>query len=368
MYRISGKLQQYAWGIPGGLAAWHDGGHEGPEAELWYGAHTNGPSPLVDTPGRTLADVVDDGSVPLLVKLLAAARPLSIQIHPPSDQAVARFAQQQADPSLPVLLADPLAKTEMLIALYPFSVLQGLREPKLAARILEGLGGTAATAAQPLLAGDVKAAIRILLGIPTDELAILDQRVATVAAAAGLGPSGVEALTIVARDYPGDPGVLVAAIMDQLVMTEGEAVYVEAGVVHAYVSGTGVEVMTASDNVLRLGLTPKVVAVDEALAALAPQLTPQLMEPEAVPLTGGGTLRHYEPAGAPFDVQWLTSGNTGYASGRYRLVLAVSGSTVVQGDETITLSPGQAAAVLADEAKIDVNTTGGAFITRAKFD
>ncbi len=366
MYRISGKLQQYAWGIPGGLAAWHDGKSGGPEAELWFGAHLNGPSPLVDSPDKTLADVAGVENVPLLVKLLAADRPLSIQIHPPTDQAEARFAQQQADPSLEKLLADPLAKTEMLIALYPFSILQGLREPSLAIGILDGLGGTAAEAASLLGSGDVKGAIRILLGMSAEELVDLDERLPAVAAAAGLDPSGIEALTIVARDYPGDPGVLVASIMGQLVMSEGEAVYVEAGVVHAYITGIGVEVMTASDNVLRLGLTPKVVAVDEALEALQPQLLPQLMQPGPQLLANGGSLRSYEPHDAPFDVQWLHSGTATYPSGHYRLVLCVSGSTTVTGGgESLTLAPGQAAAVLAAEPEVEVSATASAFTARS---
>ena len=87
-----------------------------------------------------LTDFVSAEDAPVLVKLLAAARPLSIQIHPPSDQAERNFAAQQADPSLPKLLADGLAKTEMLIAVRPFSVLQGMREPQLAAAILRQVG------------------------------------------------------------------------------------------------------------------------------------------------------------------------------------------------------------------------------------
>ena len=98
----------------------------------------NGPSPLADGAGE-LTDFVSAEDAPVLVKLLAAARPLSIQIHPPSDQAERNFAAQQADPSLPKLLADGLAKTEMLIAVRPF-VLQGMREPQLAAAILRQVG------------------------------------------------------------------------------------------------------------------------------------------------------------------------------------------------------------------------------------
>lgn len=370
MYRISGYLQNYAWGIPGGLAAWRGGtddfagGDPAPEAELWYGAHVNGPSALVDQPGA-LTDVVSAEDAPVLVKLLAAARPLSIQIHPPTDQAQRNFAAQEADPGLPKLLADGLAKTEMLIAVRPFSVLQGMRDATLAASILRGVGGAAAAAADLVDAHDPKAAIRHLLAIDPAELSELTKRVPSAAATAGLAPAGVEALATVTSNYPGDPGVLVAVLMDQRVLAEGEAVYVPAGVVHAYVRGTGVEVMTTSDNVLRLGLTPKTIAVDEALDALNPDLAPQPMSGDPVTLPTGGQHRHYAPAGAPFVVDWIGDGSFTSEGGQYRLVLAVSSSVTVSVDgNELVLEQGQGVAVLADEPDLQLTTTGAAVIAR----
>lgn len=365
MYRIRGYLQNYAWGVPSGLTAWRPAdpgnGEPQPEAELWYGAHPNGPSPLVDNPG-TLVDELGDQAT-LLVKMLAAARPLSIQIHPPTDQAQARFEAQQADPSLPKLLADSLAKTEMLIAVQPFSVLQGLRDPELAATILSQLGPAVAEAVNQLREGDTKAAIRSLLAVAPEDLAGLTDQVPAAAAASALGAPGVEALALVARNFPGDPGVLVAVLLDHRVLHKGEAVYVPAGVVHAYVQGTGVEVMTASDNVLRLGLTPKTIAVDESLQALNPELHPEPMSGNPKELAGGGTHRRYAPSGAPFVVEFVDNGTIEAASGDYRLVLAVGGSsTVTIGDQTLELAQGQAAAIAADEGAATVSTSGSAVI------
>lgn len=370
MYRIAGQIQHYAWGITGGLSAWHqrDGQHQPdpdsqPEAELWFGAHPNGPSLVIDEPGKTLLDCVDPQQVPLLVKLLAAARPLSIQIHPPTDQAQRQFTAQQEDPLLPKLLADALAKTEMLIALRPFSTLCGMRKPEEAAAILEAVGGGASKAAQLVRAGDPKGAIRHLLGLPPDELLELGNKLPASAAIAGEAPPSVEALAMVVRDYPGDPGVLVAAMLEHRILNEGEAVYVPAGVVHAYIQGTGFEVMTSSDNVLRLGLTPKTVAVEESLAALQPDLEPMPMRPAPVELEGGGTRRSFEPAGAPFRADWIDGGSVSAGTGRYRLVLAVWGqATVSSADATVTIDQGEGAAVLADEPDVRVSAEGSVFI------
>lgn len=372
MYRIAGRLQNYAWGIKGGLAPWRadTDGNDKPDAELWFGAHPNGPSNLVDQPAdpgstspRTLRDVVDPNQVTLLVKLLAAARPLSIQIHPAAPQAERMFAAQQADPSLPKLLADSLAKTEMLIAVKPFSVLQGMRDSRLAESILRCVGGAAIPAADLLAADDVSGTIRYLLALSPEQHGELSPKLPAAAAAAGLNSGGVEALQLVADDFPGDPGVLVSALLDQRVLAEGQAVYVPAGVVHAYVCGTGVEVMASSDNVLRLGLTPKAVAVDPALEAMQPDLEPHRLSPEAIKLPAGGTVREYRPHGAPFEVEWLTDGQLRAASGRYRLVLAVAGSaTVAAGGTDINLETGQAVAILATEPDVMIRATGSVFV------
>lgn len=368
MHQISGYLQNYAWGVPGGLAAWRPQGDDTaqpkPEAELWYGAHPNGPSALVDAHG-TLSDVAAADQTPILVKLLAAAKPLSIQIHPTAEAAARDFAAQQADPSLPQLLADGLAKTEMLIALRPFSVLQGLRSPALAAAILRNVSADLAEVADLVVAGDPKAAIRRLLEFRPSNINELTDLVPSAAAAAGLGASGVEALAAVACNYPGDPGVLVAALMDHRVLSEGEAVYVPAGVVHAYINGTGIEVMTSSDNVLRLGLTPKTIAVDEALNVLDPSAHPVPMSGDPVDLPNDGSHLHYAPAGAPFVVDWIRRGSFTSPSGDYRLVLAVSHHVKVAVDGVeVDLAQGQAVAIMPNEGDAQLVTSGSVVVAR----
>lgn len=370
MYLISGHIQHYAWGIKGGLSRWHLGVDPNdqtpdarPDAELWFGAHSNGPSPMLGQPDLTLLDCVDPGDIPLLVKLLAAAKPLSLQIHPPARQAEASFAEQQHDPSLPKLLADSLPKTEMLIALQPFSVLYGLRDSQRAAAILDAVGGPAVAAADLVRAGDPKAAIRELLAISTAQLAELTPRVPASGQQAGLDQSAVEALSMIEKDYPCDPGVLVSTMLNHRLLETGEALYVPVGIVHAYVQGVGVEVMTSSDNVLRLGLTPKTVAVDHALDALDTDPDAELMGSTEVALPGGGTVRRYEPAGAPFAVEWIRDGSLAVPTGRYRLVLVISGEVRLRtGDQIVTMVRGEAAAILANEPTFEIQASGSTFV------
>lgn len=371
MYQINGYLQNYAWGIPGGLVAWQSPGQRAdadpskPEAELWYGAHPNGPSELTDGSG-TLLDELSGADAPLLVKMLAAKTPLSIQVHPPTDQAVDYFARQQSDSSLPKLLADSLAKTEMLIAVKRFSVFQGLRDLPLSAQIFQEVGPELDQARHELAAGDVKAAMRTLLALTGEDLPQLTSRVPSAAARVGVEEGGVAALQLVADTYPGDPGVFVAALLAHRDLEPGDAVYVPAGVVHAYVQGLGVEVMTASDNVLRLGLTPKTIAVDESLRALNPELTPEPMTGDPQPSPGGGTHRHYAPSDAPFAVDTIAQGNLRVRSGAYRLVLAVEDRAIVDHPGgRVTLNQGEALAILADEPEVSVGSTGVAAVARA---
>lgn len=370
MYRINGFLQNYAWGVPGGLLAWQSNEQRDatdvslPQAELWYGAHANGPSGLVDQPG-SLRDYVTTQQAPLLVKMLAARTPLSIQIHPPAQLAEARFAAQQLDPGLPKLLSDALAKTEMLIAVKPFSVFCGLRDLSVTSQIFHAVGPELDEARHAVNAGDVKQAIRILLALDASDLPSLTSRLPQAAVTSRVDGPGVAALELVAKTYPGDTGVFVAAMLAQRVLAPGEAIYVPAGVVHAYITGTGVEVMTASDNVLRLGLTSKTIAIDESLAALNPELSPEPMDGDPQPCSGGGMQRHYAPSNAPFIVDSITAGTLRSRAGNYRLVLPVEGSaTVHHAGGQVDLHQGEALAVLADESEISVAARGVSFVAR----
>ncbi len=359
MYVIIGHLQPYAWGADGGLNEWLPGEPgPGPQAELWFGAHPNGPSPLLGQPA-TLADVA--GEVPLLVKLMAAARPLSIQLHPDRERAVELFAAGSP------LVSDDRAKIEMLIALEPFSIFAGWRDADQAAALLEATDPVLVPAAAAARAGDTPAAIRALLATDRATVGALIPRLLAAAQQARLGSEELHALALAAHSYPDDPGVLVTALLDQRLLAPGEAVYMPAGGVHAYVQGFGIEVMTASDNVLRLGMTGKPIAVDEALASLSRQGQPHLLGADVQLDHGHPVVSSYRPYGAPFSVELVRASDLVAFGGVYRLVLCVRGEVDVTCDGlATTLQPGQACAILAGEGDAQIRAVGTAAVVEAR--
>jgi mannose-6-phosphate isomerase len=347
---VRGAIKDYDWGIVDGLTSWSGQETGAPQAELWFGVHPGGPSPLVDDEGEltgeNLGDHFDVEAIPLLVKLLAAARPLSVQVHPPAALAAAGWLVQQ-EPGASRVLSDPFEKTEMLVALGHFEAFAGWRQTAQSVAFLSGLDGTAA-AVERLRDDDVHGAVRSLLESATPAAVA---GMAAAAAAAGLPALEVAAYRTVAEQFPGDAGALVTPLLAFLSLEAGQAVHVPAGVPHSYISGIGLEVMTSSDNVIRLGLTSKPVFVDRALAALVPGLEPQVMD------TVHGDL--IWPVNAPFVVRMMESGAERIPSGAYRILLCIEGTARVLSEfAEVTLRPGTAAVLSADDVESHVEADG----------
>jgi mannose-6-phosphate isomerase len=279
VYPLTGVIRPYAWGSHTAIAELQGrpAPTEAPEAELWLGAHPDDPSTVGGQAGGVSLDSLIAGSpkdqlgeqvmaefgprLPYLLKILAAGQPLSLQAHPSLEYAREAFARQQADPSAPRNYTDANHKPEMLVALTPFEALCGFRAPAAAADDLAALGIPAlAPVIESLRGGDLRAAVETLLRWPdADRAALTDAVVASDAS-----PLAGE----LAGRYPGDPGVLVALLLNHVRLEPGEAIWMPAGNLHAYLKGLGIELMAASDNVLRGGLTPKRVDVDELLQVL----------------------------------------------------------------------------------------------------
>jgi mannose-6-phosphate isomerase len=313
--RLEGALRGYAWGSRRFLAELEGrpGPSESPEAERWFGAHATGPATLrlADGTARPLdVAIADDplgmlGSevlarfgprLPFLLKVLAAAEPLSLQAHPSATRAQAGFADEEAQ-GIPLDAAhrryrDSWPKPELLRALTPFTALCGFRALD---RTLELLA-TLAVDELAWLADGLQAegeaaiapAVRRLLTLPTTQRGPVVTAVAEHAAELTEDAVwGAEARMVraLAGRYPDDPGVVVALLMRLLHLAPGEALHLPAGNLHAYLGGAGVEVMASSDNVLRGGLTAKYVDVDELLQVLddRPGAVPQVSPVAGVP-------------------------------------------------------------------------------------
>lgn len=295
MDRLTNTVRPYAWGsataIPELLGTEPTGE---PQAEMWMGAHPGAPSRTDRGAGPvSLADVIaadPEGELgpdtvrafgprlPFLLKLLAAGSPLSLQVHPDLTRAQEGYADEEKR-GVPAdaphrNYKDANHKPELLCALTPFEGLCGFRHPAEAAALLEGLGVSALKPyADILRAAPEDAALRevltAVLGADRDETAETVEQAATaarrLAGEGGPHADSYAAYAAIAHHYPGDPGVLAAMLLNHVRLQPGEALYLGAGIPHAYLGGLGVELMANSDNVLRCGLTPKHVDVPELL-------------------------------------------------------------------------------------------------------
>jgi mannose-6-phosphate isomerase len=294
---LENTIQPYAWGSRTAIAELRGepAPSAGPQAELWMGAHPLAPSRVVRAGARSPLDEVvrrapeaelgpralaEHGpQLPFLLKVLAAEQPLSLQAHPDERQAREGFDREEAA-GIPRdaphrNYRDPFPKPELMCALTPFDALCGFRPAAEALAILDELGTPALAPVRERLssrrsADGLREAFTYLSTLPQGRRAALVEPVTAAAARAGAGPFA-DAFAWVGRLaalYPGDPGVVIALLLRLVRLAPGEALFMPAGNMHAYLRGVGVEIMASSDNVLRGGLTPKHVDVPELLRVL----------------------------------------------------------------------------------------------------
>lgn len=249
---LRGIVQHYDWGdqhtIPEFLGAEPDAR---PWAELWFGTHPGGPS-LVESNGDTQPLVSHVGELSFLVKVIASARSLSLQTHPTQEQATTGLNREN-DIGIPLddpsrIYRDASAKPELLCALSEFEAVCGFRSVEESLQMCDEFGWS--ELADHLRLDGLAQCVRWALStgshvLPT-RLPDWAQRLATA--------------------YPGHGGVLVALLMHHVRLSSGEALFLGAGNVHAYLKGAAVEVMASSDNVIRAAFTTKHTDIDEFLA------------------------------------------------------------------------------------------------------
>jgi mannose-6-phosphate isomerase len=356
---IEPMVQPYAWGsrtaiaeLQGRLAP-----AAGPEAELWMGAHPSAPSVLGRAGHRTTLDAVIaadpaselgaecaarfGGRLPFLLKVLAAEKALSIQVHPSREQAEAGFRAETERGLAPGDKArnyvDDWPKPEILCALTPFEVLAGMRTTADAAGLLHALGvGELEPVAARLAPTDGPAALTealtSILTWPADSRAALVGSVVAACArlAAGDGPyaAACAAAMRIAGDHPGDLGVIASLLLRHAVLRPGQAVFLPAGGLHAYLHGTGVELLANSDNVVRAGLTGKHIDVPELLKLTDPAVAVPVIEPR--PLGDGVSV--YDSPAPEFRLYRaeVSAGETTLPGAGARLVLCVDGTVTLR--------------------------------------
>ena len=325
---IDGVLHAYAWGRPGGVAEvlGRDVSTEvAHEAEYWYSTDA------------------------VLLKILAAGETLSLQVHPGAELAEEGHAREEA---LGIGLEAPHrsykdrgAKTELIMAVSErLEALSGFRPAAEARREMERLLAASDDAAPESAAA--------LLAMLADDAAVGDAFLWLVSEA---GRPLVDALlpVVVSRSddfplqariaalYPGDAGVIASLLLNHVVLRRGEVLAARTGEIHAYLHGTGIELMVLSDNVLRAGLTPKHVDLVELGRALnRAAAAPNIVAP--VPLEGEAIEFVVPAVPAPIRLA-VVRGATSLPLDRDALALCLGGAfDLTASGETIRIGRGDA--------------------------
>jgi len=301
IYLLKNSIQPYAWGSRTAIAELL--GTIPPaddhQAELWLGAHPKASS-MVKVAGAwtSLSDLLDNhpekilgesvsrrfkGKLPYLFKVLAVEKPLSIQAHPNLYQARDGFSLENR---LGIPLdaenrnyRDDNHKPECICALTPFLAMAGFRDADTIHTLMEKIcPRTLKPEVDDLKQkgeGDgLKDFFRAMMTMEAgraDE--ICKEGVASAKKISGEDPV-FEWVVTLSEIYPGDMGVFSPLFLNFVRLEPGQALYLPAGQLHAYLEGLGIELMANSDNVLRGGLTPKHIDVPELLKVIDFQSTP----------------------------------------------------------------------------------------------
>ena len=370
MELLDNPIQRYAWGSPTAIPTLLGKAPDGtPQAELWLGAHPSAPSRL--RTGNSLEELIaeapqrllGEGSLerfgprlPFLLKVLAAGQPLSLQAHPSLDQARVGFAREETA-GVPRgaphrNYKDGNHKPEIICALTEFHALCGFRKVSESVRLFAALGLETSL----LMEKGLKAYFEFVMTQPNEAQGALVDRLVEAARKPVKGfEAECQLATRLNALYPRDVGIIGAMLLNLVTLQPGDALYLGAGNLHAYLEGTGVELMANSDNVLRGGPTPKHVDVPELLSVLnftdgPPDVLKPSAQPEQVYRTPAPDFRlsRIAVAGKPITLP----------SRGAQLLLVVEGEVLVKG---MKLRCGSSVFIGADEGAVAVSGTGTVF-------
>jgi mannose-6-phosphate isomerase len=359
---LKNPVQKYAWGSETALQSllgWPEPWTE-PAAELWMGAHPKAPSEVEVHGGwQSLIDVIAADPVsmlgadaaeqfsnrlPFLFKVLAADRPLSIQVHPDMNQARDGFKRENQR-NIPFdaphrNYKDASHKPECLCAVTRFEAMKGFRAPEDILKLMDQVFGKVPFKELSPLRKDANSdgLKRFFTSLMTMDAA-RQARVVNEAVEGAKRIAGEDRafhwLLELNREYPGDGGVLSPLYLNLVDLSPGEAIYVPAGELHAYLSGVGMEIMASSDNVLRGGLTPKHIDIPELLDVVNFTATPVLKQR---PLADDNFERIYETPAAEFQLSEIAlNANERFISRKERsveILICMAGEGLIEESES----------------------------------
>lgn len=296
LFKLENTIQTYDWGSKTAIQELFDieNIRQEPQAEIWMGAHPNGCS-KVQLNGKKilLSELIDSDKegflsprtassfveLPYLFKVLAAGNALSIQVHPSKEEAELGFAKENRlgiDRKHPQRnYRDANHKPELVYALTPYQAMNGFRNfneiVSLFSRITEQIfipkvQALVSQFEKNLTTDGLESFFVGILSLKGDDKRQAIDGLMTFAHACSKNDAQDDEFTVIlelADTYPGDIGLFAPLILNVLTLQPGEAMYLDARTPHAYLKGTGLEVMANSDNVLRAGLTPKHIDVEE---------------------------------------------------------------------------------------------------------
>ncbi|NIY46628.1 mannose-6-phosphate isomerase [Cedecea colo] len=381
MQKLINSVQNYAWGSKTALTELY--GMQNPDslpmAELWMGAHPKSSSKVLENgQPRALREAIDAdqtaalgaavaqrfGELPFLFKVLCAAQPLSIQVHPNKKASETGFAKENAA-GIPLDAAernykDPNHKPELVFALTPFLAMNAFREFSEIVSLLQPVSGAHNAIAHFLQepgAGRLAQLFASLLNMQGEE----KSRALAVLKAALNGQQGEpwETIRVISEFYPDDSGLFSPLLLNVVKLEPGEAMFLFAETPHAYLKGVALEVMANSDNVLRAGLTPKYIDIPELVANVKfePKPAAELL---TQPVKNGSELDFPIPVeDFAFSLHDLSASPAALAQDSAAIVFCVEGETVLsKGEQQLVLKPGESAFIAANESPVSASGVG----------
>lgn len=392
MQVLEPAVRSYAWGSRTALARLRgqDGPADHPEAELWFGAHPAAPAHVdgvrldeliaSDPRGQLGSEAVDafGPRLPFLLKLLAAEEPLSLQAHPSAEQACEGFDREERE-GVPIdspmrNYRDRDYKPEVIVALDRFDALAGFRDPVRTVDLLTEIDAPELEPYVELLRGQpdesgLRALFTTWITLPQTAVhellpGVLDGCVRYLREKGGDGTFATEMRSVlqIGEAYPGDVGVLASLLLNRVILEPGRGLHLPAGNLHAYLHGTGVEIMANSDNVLRGGLTPKHVDVPELLRVLDfRSVAARPMGDDPAPGDGPARERRYPSDTPEFRLTELEVGPSGadpHRCGPEILLCTRGAAEVFCGGTDETIRAGQAIWVPASDPQMRIRAAG----------